>query len=230
MRISSPLLSLSDIHLILPGQKTALFDGLSLSVEPGERLAVFGAEGVGKSTLLRLMAGLRLPDSGRILFQGQSLDGPPAQPGGIGVLFQNPADHFLMPLVHEEIVLGLTTSVAEKTARVLEVLELCGLPAQAADWSMSRLSGSQQSRVSLAALLASQPALVLLDEPGAALDRSGEEEMACVLERLCSRNKLAQVIFSNRQQRAERFADRILHLDRGILSAYIGVPLPNGGR
>jgi energy-coupling factor transporter ATP-binding protein EcfA2 len=221
------MITLEDIHYGHPSQGTALFNGLGFAAKPGERVAIVGGEGSGKSTLMRLMAGLIPPQGGSLHFMGQPLSTPPAQPGGIGLLFRDSANHFLTPLVQEEILLSLIPVEAlQRENRMARFLKLSGLPSQASSWSLSALSSGQQSRVALAALLAAQPRLILADEPGLCLDKAGEEGMALLFRTLCEEEGVTQVVFTSRMERARRFSDRVLFLDRGILTLS---PFPEGG-
>jgi energy-coupling factor transporter ATP-binding protein EcfA2 len=220
------MLILSDLHYSLPNQGPKLFDGLQLTLQAGERLAIVGAEGSGKSTLLRLMAGLIRPTSGRIEFCRQPVIRPPPQPGGIGLLFRDSASHFLTPMVGEEILFGLSKGTDLKGEEaVAQALQLSGLPPQAATWSLAALSAGQQARVAVAALLASQPGLILADEPGACLDEAGEDGLADIFRQRCEKGAVAQVVFTSRLRRANRFAERILLLNREFYHPTLS-PLP----
>jgi energy-coupling factor transporter ATP-binding protein EcfA2 len=221
----NPILVLTDINYTMPNHGPDLFSGLQLKVEPGERLAIVGGEAVGKSTLMRLMAGLIKPASGHILFSGQPLTTPPSQPGGIGLLFRDSASHFLIPVAQEEILLSMTNSgELERESKIAGFLELSGLPPQASTWSLAGLSAAQQARVAIASLLASQPRLILADEPGVCLDGTGEERLAALFKEQCAEKAQALVVFTSRLERAKRFADTLLYLSQGILST---TPFPN---
>ncbi|MBF0380362.1 MAG: energy-coupling factor ABC transporter ATP-binding protein [Magnetococcales bacterium] len=226
MTANNPLLVLTDINYTLPDHGPELFSGLQLTVGPGERLAVVAGEGEGKSTLMRLMAGLIPPTKGVVALSGNKLDSPPPQPGGIGVLFSDATNHFLTPVVQEEILLGMDNrDKSDGEDKVGQYLELAGFPAHKAGCSLVKLSTSQQSRVAVAAVLASQPCLVLADEPGNYLDMAGEEQLAKTFFDLTQKKNMAQVIFTSRLERANRFAKRILFLNNGVLS---NTPSPKG--
>jgi thiamine transport system ATP-binding protein len=144
---------------------------ISLTVAPRETLALLGPNGSGKTTLLRALCGLEPAEAGSIQLNGRRLDGVPTHRRGIGLLFQEPA---LFPgrTVEENIAYGLDLARwprAEVDARVRELLGLLGIAALARR-AAETLSGGERQRTALARTLASRPALVLLDEPFAAVD------------------------------------------------------------
>ncbi|MBF0357717.1 MAG: ABC transporter ATP-binding protein [Magnetococcales bacterium] len=219
MNRQNPILTLEDIHYTVAGHEAELFSGLQFTAKPGERIAIVGGEGAGKSTLMRIMAGLISPSAGRVLFAGEPITAPPPPPGGIGLLFRDSANHFLTPMAQEEILLGLMgVDDLEAAGRVTNFLELAALPPQAATWYLANLSASQQSRVAIAALLASKPRLILADEPGLNLDLAGEQELGVQFKELTKDEQAVQVVFTSRLERASVFADRTLYLSEGILS------------
>ncbi|MGN6243837.1 MAG: ABC transporter ATP-binding protein [Motilibacteraceae bacterium] len=150
-----------------------MLHGIDLEVPPGRLTAVLGPSGCGKTTLLRLIAGFDAPDAGRIRIGERTVaDGPRGEPPerrGIGYVAQEGA---LFPhlTVAGNIGFGLPRSTRRRASRVAELLELVGLQPQHAGRYPHQLSGGQQQRVALARALAPRPAVVLLDEPFAALD------------------------------------------------------------
>jgi sulfonate transport system ATP-binding protein len=145
---------------------THALSSLSLSLVEGEVCVILGASGCGKTSLLRLAAGLEKPTAGSILLDGKRLTGPDA---AIGFVFQEPR---LLPWLRiaENIGFGLSALPArERARRVEEALDLIGLSGHAARWPRD-LSGGQQQRVALARALVTKPKVLLLDEPFSALD------------------------------------------------------------
>ncbi|WP_375416961.1 ABC transporter ATP-binding protein [uncultured Hymenobacter sp.] len=148
------------------GHAAPVLAGLDLRVRPGEILSLVGASGGGKSTLLRLAAGLELPTGGRVLIDGAPIAGPhPA----VGVIFQEPR---LMPwlTVIENVKFGLAhLPAAERRARAAAALARVGL-AEVTAALPRQLSGGMAQRVAIARALVAQPSVLLLDEPFSALD------------------------------------------------------------
>ena len=145
---------------------TRALSDINLTVHEGEIVALIGGSGCGKTTLLRLIAGLDRESSGRIRLDGEVLSGPhPA----IGIVFQEPR---LLPWlsVFDNIAFGLSgVSAAERKARVTHALEKIGLVEHANRWPRD-LSGGQQQRVAIARAFVTNPKVLLLDEPFSALD------------------------------------------------------------
>ncbi len=226
----SPLLVLRGVVLAGREAQRPLIDGVSLAVRPGQRLAILGAEGSGKSTLMRLMAGLIPAQSGEITLFGHTADARAGRTEPPGVLFREPEAHFLTPRVGEEIALtpasrGVTGPELE--TRINEAMVWAGLPLDWREEPLAHLSAAQRGRVALAALHAARPRLLLADEPGGPLSDSGEERLAERFRRLCADRQMALVIFTSRPRRALRFAEMVLELCNGRLREY---PAGKGGR
>jgi biotin transport system ATP-binding protein len=170
-----------------------LFERLSLSL--GERrVGLVGDNGSGKSSLLRLAAGLLLPDEGRMLVQGlDTREHRRELPTHIGFLFQNPDHQLLFPTVGEEIAFGLTEAgvpAAEANARAAQLLAEHGC----AGWekrAVDELSEGQKQLVCLLAVIAPAPSILLLDEPFASLDLPTRLDMAARINTLPQRIVMA---------------------------------------
>lgn len=167
---------------------------VTLVVEPGESLALLGPNGCGKSTLLRMLAGLHPPDAGTCRFEGREVNRESLREGAfarrlhqrVGLLFQNPSDQLFCPSVEEEILFGpLQMGLPEGEALrrledCLRLLDLGDLRRRAP----YALSGGEQKRVALAAVLACNPGTLLLDEPFGELDPRSRRALRDLLARL----------------------------------------------
>jgi len=221
--MTPPLLALEGVCLAGAHPDSLLFDDLNIQIYPGQRLAILGAEASGKSTLMRLMAGLIPATAGRVLLNGQPIDLQTQTKDRPGVLFREPEQHFLTPRVGEEIALtpasrGVTGSKLE--TRVTEALVWAGLPLDWEDEPLNNLSASQRARVALAALYAAHPRLLLADEPAAHLSEKGETEIADKFRLLADEQGMALLTFTSRLQRAQGFGDTVLLLSAGRLRKF----------
>lgn len=166
-------------------------NGLSMQVARGERVALLGANGSGKSTLLRLLAGLAFPECGKISFFGQPLTESALQDEAfffsfrrrVGVVFQNPDVQLFNPSVFDEVAFGplqLRLPTEQVRERVEAALESMGI-AHLRDRAPHRLSGGEKKRVALASVLVTDPEVLLLDEPSAALDPLSQSQIVSLL-------------------------------------------------
>jgi len=216
-------LSLRSIRKTFDGV-TAL-DGVSLDVNLGEFVCFLGPSGCGKTTLLRIIAGLELPDSADISLDGHNLLDIPARERNFGIVFQS---YSLFPnmSVARNIAYGLECRKwprHEIPARVAEMLALVNLADQA-DKPPHQLSGGQQQRVALARALAPKPAMLLLDEPLSALDAKVREELRAEVKHLQSRLGITTIMVTHDQHEAMEVADRIVVMNRGRIEQ-IGRPV-----
>jgi molybdate transport system ATP-binding protein len=195
---------------------------VDLKVEPGELVAVLGPNGAGKTSLLRGLAGLLPLAAGRVILDGVVLDQPasgifvPSERRPIAMVFQ---DYLLFPhlSVLENIAFGLRsrgTSRAEATATARRWLERVGLAAEG-DRRPASLSGGQAQRVALARALATNPALLLLDEPMAALDASTRVELRRDLRRHLGSFRGVRLLVTHDPVEAMVMADRLVILEQG---------------
>ena len=191
-------------------------DDVSVSIPSGQLTAVLGPSGGGKSTLLRVIAGLETPDSGQVLINGQDVTGLSARQRGIGFVFQHYAA-FTHMTVWDNVAFGLKIAKTSKDAtqrRVGELLDLVHLDGLANRYP-SELSGGQRQRMALARALAVEPELMLLDEPFGALDVKVRQELREWLRRLHDEVHTTTVFVTHDQEEAMEIADQIIVINHG---------------
>lgn len=191
-------------------------DEVSLGIDPGELFFLLGGSGCGKTTLLRCIAGLEDPTSGRILFDGKDVTDLPTHKREAAMVFQSYA---LWPhmTVGQNIAFGLEerkVARSEISDRVREALEMVQMPGFE-DRGIDQMSGGQQQRVSLARALVVKPKCLLLDEPLSNLDAQLRLEMRSEIRRIVKENGLTGVYVTHDQAEALSMADRLAVMDRG---------------
>ena len=193
-------------------------DDVSFTVRPGELVALLGPSGGGKSTLLRIIAGLETADAGSVWLDGEAVGHLHARTRRVGFVFQHYA-LFRHMSVAQNVAFGLdvrAVPAAERDARVAELLELMGLGGLG-HRRPDELSGGQRQRVALARALAPRPRLLLLDEPFAAIDARVREELRQWLRALHDEVHVTSLFVTHDQQEAFALADRVLVINRGKL-------------
>ncbi len=205
------------------GAVEALSD-ISFTVGDGELVALLGPSGGGKTTALRIIAGLETQDAGDISIRGKLVNKVLAQRRNIGFVFQNYA-LFKTMTVFGNIAFGLKIKKWDKPrieARVAELVALLELKGKERSFP-HQLSGGQRQRVAIARALAAKPDVLLLDEPFAAVDAQIRQELRRWLVRLHQDLKLTTVFVTHDQEEAMEVADRIVIFSNGRLEQ-IGTP------
>ncbi len=191
-------------------------DDVSLEIPSGDLVAFLGPSGGGKSTILRIIAGLETADSGSVFFDEENADHLHARARGVGFVFQHYA-LFRHMTVMQNIAFGLRVRGAnhtQQTARVQELLALMGLRGLEERYP-SQLSGGQRQRVALARALAPEPKVLLLDEPFGAVDAKVREDLRHWLRRLHDEVHLTSIFVTHDQEEAFSVADRVIIINKG---------------
>lgn len=191
---------------------------VSFEIEKGHLIGLLGPSGGGKTSILRMLAGLESPSSGDILFHGKRVNDLPPQERGIGFVFQNYA-LFKHMTVYDNIAFGLKVKRQSKEQireRVMYLVELTGLKGFEHRYA-HQLSGGQRQRVAFARALAPEPQLLLLDEPFAAIDAKIRTELRTWLKEMIERVGITSIFVTHDQEEAIEVADEIMIISKGKL-------------
>ena len=205
------------------GDAHAVHD-VSFEIAPGELVALLGPSGGGKSTVLRILAGLESPDAGRVIMRGTDVTDVRVQERNIGFVFQNYA-LFKHMTVRDNVAFGLTIRGKPKAEIDQVVRDLLGL-VKLGDYGERyphELSGGQRQRVALARALAPSPSVLLLDEPFGALDAKVRLELREWLRKLHDDRSITTVFVTHDQEEALSVAHRVIVMNKGRVEQ-IGTP------
>ena len=220
-------LELQQVGYTYPGWPPVM-QGVDWLLPEGEFHCLVGRSGCGKTTWLKLAAGLLRPDHGTLRLQGQTVQGPTPS---MGFVFQSPTlldwlsvlDNVLLPIRLHRAVQPKDVEQAQS------LLAQMGL----STWlhqSPARLSGGQQSRVAIARALVTQPALLLMDEPFAALDAMTREDLQWELAQLCRARKTSVLFVTHDMTEAVYLADRVAVMSEGRVVGNVAIDLPRPRR
>lgn len=212
-------------HVYFPGTplETVALRDIDLAVNRGEFLALVGAAGSGKSTLVLHFNGLLLPTSGRVNVLGRDVTDPKHRKElwrRVGVVFQFPERQIFNATVFEDVAFGPRNmglgepAVAE---RVEEALETVGLPREAGRADPSTLSGGTRRRVAIAGVLAMRPEILILDEPGAGLEPGAKRDILNKIKQVQAGCGTTVILITHDLEDAATYADRVAVLRRGKL-------------
>jgi ABC-type Fe3+/spermidine/putrescine transport system ATPase subunit len=221
--VNSSLLSLTNVAKRFASHQAV--DSLSLEVIAGDAIVILGPSGCGKTTLLRLMAGLEVPDSGEIWLAGAQAAGGgrsmmPAHERGIGFVFQDLAlwPHLTVQRNLNFVLESVKMPRADRAARALETLKLVRIE-QLSSRYPHQLSGGEQQRVALARALVGHPRVLLLDEPFSSLDPDLRDALRSELARLQRTLQVTTVYVTHDQGDAAILADRVIEMRAGRIVA-----------
>jgi len=194
-------------------------DNVSFEVEKGQIISLLGPSGCGKTTTLRVIAGFETPDAGKVIISGQDVTGKRPYERNVGLLFQ---DYALFPhmTVEENIAYGMRhrgvprPEIPARTERMLSLVKLEGFDKR----RPTQLSGGQQQRVALARALATEPEVVLLDEPLSALDAKLRQELRMELKEILSSVDATTIVVTHDQEEAMSLTEDVIVMKDGQIA------------
>ena len=209
------------------GNEVKALDGVDLSIEQGEFVAIIGANGSGKSTLARHLNCLLLPTEGRVEVSG--LDTMEEKNmwdirQQVGMVFQNPDNQIVAAVVEEDVAFGpenIGVPGPEIGPRVAKALATVGMT-EYAKHAPHRLSGGQKQRVAIAGIMALEPKCIVLDEPTAMLDPQGRKEIVSTVQKL-NKEKQITIVYITHYMVEALAADRVVVMEKGHIR-FMGTP------
>jgi ABC-type Fe3+/spermidine/putrescine transport system ATPase subunit len=222
--IDPPSAAASVVGLSKHFGKTSVLENISFDVAEGEVLVLLGASGSGKTTILRIIAGLEQPLKGKVILHGKDVTDLPARERGVGVIFQSYA---LFPKMTVEKNIGYGLRIRKRRRKeiretVKELLSLVQLEEHRKKYP-SQLSGGQQQRVAIARTLAYKPEVLLFDEPFGALDTQTRSHLRREIRALLKKVRVPAIFITHDQEEALELGDRVAVLNQGHIEQ-IGTP------
>ena len=216
------VLQLQNLHKSFDGTK--VLKGICLDIQRAEFITLLGASGCGKTTTLRLIAGLEAPDQGRILLEGKDITELEPNKRNVNTVFQNYA---LFPHMNvaDNVGYGLKikkrpkSEIAERVSKMLKLVQL----EEYGKRMPEQLSGGQRQRIAIARALVNEPKVLLLDEPLGALDLKLRRQMQFELKRLQKQMGITFIYITHDQEEAINMSDRIAVMNQGVLEQ-VGTP------
>lgn len=212
-----------------PIRKSNVLNTVNLTIESGTFTALIGRTGAGKSSLLKILNGLLLPTKGSVRI-GEAVIKQPYPKEDIrnirkqvGMVFQFPESQLFAETVEKDICFGpmnfgVPLEEAKKTAK--KMIELVGLEPSILSKSPFSLSGGQKRRVAIAGILAMEPAVLVLDEPGAGLDPQGKKEIMSLISSWHQQEGLTTILVTHDMEDVALYADRVILMDQGKIIKY----------
>jgi predicted ABC-type transport system involved in lysophospholipase L1 biosynthesis ATPase subunit len=219
---NAPLIMLYGISRIHDGGAIAALKGVDLQIEAGDRVAIVGASGSGKSSMVNLLCGIDYPTSGTVLWEGRPVraqqDWTRLRRNSIGIVFQ---EFNLIPTLTvlenvELALLGRGMPVARRRSRAATVLERVGLQHRL-DHLVTKLSGGERQRVAIARAIVNEPKLLLADEPTGNLDSASAANVADLLFELCEKTGMTLILVTHDDALAARCARTVRIRDGAIV-------------
>ena len=221
---NSPAAAASVVGISKRFGKTSILENISFDVAEGEVLVLLGASGSGKTTILRIIAGLEMPYTGKVILHGKDVTELPARERGVGVIFQSYA---LFPKMTVEKNIGYGLRIRKRPRKeiretVNELLALVQLTDHRKKYP-SQLSGGQQQRVAIARTLAYKPEVLLFDEPFGALDTQTRVHLRREIRALLKKVNVPAIFITHDQEEALELGDRVAVINVGHIEQ-IGTP------
>jgi NitT/TauT family transport system ATP-binding protein len=206
------IIAIEELTLHYPGAPKPTLGGVGFAVAPGEFVSVVGPSGAGKTTLLNCISGLMAPTSGRVLLEGEAIQGPSRK---IAIVFQD-YSRSLFPWMSAEknVALPLTSrglSSAQIAERVESALASVGLGGQGAKYPWE-MSGGMQQRVAIARALALEPHVLIMDEPMASVDAQTRSDLEDLVLRIWAERKVTVILVTHDIDEAVYMSDRVIVL------------------
>ena len=207
----------------LPNENHAVQD-VSFCIRDGELIALVGSTGSGKSTLIQILNGLKIPSSGTIRYDGQSVGNDKKELQKlrcrIGLVFQYPEYQLFDETVIRDVSFGPKNkglSAGEALEKARKALQEVGLPEDSYEKSPFDLSGGEKRRAAIAGILAMEPEVLILDEPTAGLDPSGKTEILDLIRAYRNEHQAAVIMVTHNMDEAAEYADRIIVMKDGCV-------------
>jgi len=202
-----------------PYEKLAL-DNITLKINKGEFVALIGHTGSGKSTLVQHFNGLLKPVSGSVIINGIDISGKNLKElrRQVGLVFQYPEHQLFEETVYKDVAFGLIKAGVEEPKikeKVIEAIRLVGLKEDILQKSPFELSGGQKRRVAIAGVIATEPEILVLDEPAAGLDPEGKDEILGLIERFHKEKGLTVILVSHNMEDVAKLVGRIIVMNKG---------------
>ncbi|MBE0471030.1 MAG: ABC transporter ATP-binding protein [Methyloprofundus sp.] len=224
MKTSSSKVWIAELSHTFKKQTKPTLKNINLDIAKGEKIALIGRSGCGKSTLLQMIAGLLIPSDGAVRIGAHTVTKPSAK---WNMMFQKPSLYPWMS-VRENAALGLVFagSYKNKYDHVEQLLEMVGLT-EHKDKNVQQLSGGQQQRVALARSLATEPEIILLDEPFSALDAFTRTSLQNEVSLICQQQEITMIMVTHDIEEAIAMADRVIIMSHnpGEIVGELHVPL-----